>query len=394
MLQKDLKLETELKTSRPSSKPRNRMDHTITEEQVYQRLFQDVRERTRKKQGFEPLENNRKYESVGNLSISSLSRGDFRNNPSHYKDNESLHIPKINKKSRKIATPKRDKHISINTVLYNDAEIRKEKSRIQKQSSKSREKHKVAQQKKVTSKTSKKILIKKYLLEFDEIALKLGVGEDPESPIHYTQFIMLMQQFGFVSDQNEKDYDKLKMIWGIVQDQNSNEDSGNYCRKHSLKVICAAVCGFSTKWMFKDYTKGQDVKLKAPKRSAIDLYGVDSMQIKLDIGCFIETLLFLNHQEEADYIQRLFVPLYNNRLLVKERQKHSKRKTEEQMNSQLHKPQINRVSSSANRSMRSQGRVEERLLNKQKEYEKKKMFLTKQRDEKYKDCTFTPVINK
>lgn len=85
------------------------------------------------------------------------------------------------------------------------------------------------------------MLIKKYLIEFDDVAQKLGVGDEPESPIHFAQYIMLMQQLGFVSEESEKDMDKLKFIWGIIQDQEANEDTGHYCRKHSLKVMCAAI---------------------------------------------------------------------------------------------------------------------------------------------------------
>jgi len=72
------------------------------------------------------------------------------------------------------------------------------------------------------------MLVKKYLIEFDNVAKKLGVLEDPEAQIHFTQFLILMQKLYFVSEDNEKDMDRLKMIWSIIQDQNSSDDSGHY----------------------------------------------------------------------------------------------------------------------------------------------------------------------
>lgn len=122
--------------------------------------------------------------------------------------------------------------------------------------------------------------------------------------------------------------------------------------------------------MFKEYTKDQNVDAKQPKRSIIDLNGSESFPIKLDIGCFIEGLLFLNHQEEAEYLNRLFSGLYNNRLLHHCKVKQDKRKAEiVKKEKALFKPKINSTSKQINRSMRSQGHVEDRLLNKQREYE-------------------------
>lgn len=116
------------------------------------------------------------------------------------------------------------------------------------------------------------MLIKKYLIEFDEIALKLGISEEPESQVHYTQYLSLMHNMGFVPEENELEIDKLKMIWNIIQDQDLGDENRHYCRKHSLKVILAAICGFDSKWMFKEYTKGHNLNPKAPKRSVIDLF--------------------------------------------------------------------------------------------------------------------------
>lgn len=71
-------------------------------------------------------------------------------------------------------------------------------------------------------KSSQKMLIKKYLIEFDNISYKLGIGAEPDSPIHYTQFLTLMQQMCFVSEDHDTETDKLKVIWGMIQDQNPN----------------------------------------------------------------------------------------------------------------------------------------------------------------------------
>lgn len=72
------------------------------------------------------------------------------------------------------------------------------------------------------------MLIKRYLIEFDEIALKLGIGEDPESQVHFTQFLSLMQNMGFAPEENELELDKLKMIWNIIQDQGSSDENSHY----------------------------------------------------------------------------------------------------------------------------------------------------------------------
>jgi hypothetical protein len=197
---------------------------------------------------------------------------------------ESLYIPKISKHSKKIATPKRNKNLSINNALYQDAQIRRERQKSERKRSLSNEKAKLKKQSNGILKSSQKMLIKRYLLEFDQISEKLGVGDDPESPIHYTQFIMLMQQLSFISEESESDMEKLKLIWAVIQNQDSQEESGHYCRKHSLKVICGAICGFNSKWMFKDYTQGQDVDTQAIKKGVIDLYADENAQVKLGIG--------------------------------------------------------------------------------------------------------------
>lgn len=94
--------------------------------------------------------------------------------------------------------------------------------------SQSKEKEELEKRRKGTLNTSKKMLVKRYLIEFDEIALKLGIGEEPESQVHYTQFLSLMQHMGFVPEDSQLELDKLRMIWNIIQDQNSNDDIGHY----------------------------------------------------------------------------------------------------------------------------------------------------------------------
>lgn len=290
MYEKAKNYESETKAkSKHSSKSRKASDVSGFDKSkldVHDRLFNDVKERSRKQMGLDSDPGNRHYESLGNLSLSSLCKGEPRKRgeiPKHA-TSESLYVPHINSKSKQLAATKRTKSNSINTILYKDAEARREKLKTERKRSRSKEKEQIAKAKKGTLQTSKKMLIKKYLIEFDEIAQKLGVGEEPESPIHYTQFIMLMQQLCFVNEETEPEIEKLKMIWGIVQDQETNADSGHYCRKHSLKVICAAICGFNSKWMFKEYTKGQNVHETAPKRSIIDLHGGENVPVKLDIG--------------------------------------------------------------------------------------------------------------
>jgi hypothetical protein len=399
MYEKAKKFETDIKSTRQTSRSRRRHDviqPKSTNQKVHERLFHDVKARSRKRLGIEHESNHRNYDSVGNLSVSSLTRSEYRKGAAKKNTSESLYIPVISKNSRKMATPKRNKNISINSVLYKDAQIRREKHEADKKRSKSRDKENLKKTKKGTLKTSRKMLIKRYLIEFDDIAHKLGVGEEPEESIHYTQYSMLMQLLGFIGDNAEVDNEKLKMIWGVIQDQYDDIDSGLYCRKHSLKVICAAICGFSSKWMFKEYTKGQNVETKAPKRSVIDLFAAEATPVKLDIGCFIEGLLFLNHQEEADYINRLFIPLYNNRLIQKDKQKSLKRQGEiEIAHSKLYKPQINKTAESLNISLKNQGPVEQRLLSKQKEYDQKLQYQTaKKNEESYSECTFAPRLEK
>ena len=296
------------------------------------------------------------------------------------------HVPNINKNSKRLITPKRSKNLSVNTALYKDAEVRRDSKAAEIKKSQSKER-----KQKTTLNTSKKMLVKRYLLEFDEIAVKLGIGEEPESSVHYTQFKSLLQHMGFVPEDNEFETYKITMIWNIIQDQN-NEDTGNYWRKHSLKVILAAISGFDSKWMFKEYTKDQNFHTKAPKRSVIDLFSNETWPVKLDIGWFIEGLFFLNHQEEADYIQRMFSLFYNNRLLQKNRIKQKKREFEHsEQQASLYRPKINHSISKNSHNVP----VEERLMSKHKEYqEKRKVKEIEHQIKKQKDCTFNPNLNK
>jgi hypothetical protein len=241
MYEKAKKYDTEIrKEQRSRSRKKSELSKkNIPKLEVHDRLFNDVKERSRKRMGLEMNPNNKNYESLGNLSISSLSKCEFkhRNEANRHMASESLYVPKISKNSRKLATPKRDTSTSVNNALYKDAVVRRERQKSERKRSMSKEKEKYSKDKKGTLKTSKKILIKKYLIEFDRIAQKLGVQDEPEAQIHFTQFIMLMQQLGFVSEESESDMDKIKVLWGIIQDQDENEESGHYCRKHSLKVI-------------------------------------------------------------------------------------------------------------------------------------------------------------
>lgn len=241
MYEKAKMYETEVKKGQ-RSRSRKKSEFSkkdVPKLEVHDRLFNDVKERSRKRMGLEMDPNNRNYESLGNLSISSLSKCEFkhRNEVNKNMASESLYVPKISKNSRKLATPKRDISTSVNNALYKDAIVRRERQKSERKRSISKEKEKYEKEKKGTLKTSKKMLIKKYLIEFDQIARKLGVQDEPEAQIHFTQFIMLMQQLGFVSEESESDMDKLKVLWGIIQDQSEDEESGHYCRKHSLKVI-------------------------------------------------------------------------------------------------------------------------------------------------------------
>lgn len=243
MYEKLHKYETELQKEREKrrSRSRKRSNASQREEEikdVHDRLFNDVRERSRKRMQFEMDQSNKHYESAGNISLSSLGNHNRKRSRGGEKDS---HVPKINRKSKKMATPKREQGTSINSALYKDAEVRRARKRAERKKSKDREKEKIKKSKHGTLKSSKKMLIKKYLIEFDEVAQKLGVMEEPEAQIHFTQFIILMQKLNFVAEDNEADLDRLKMIWSIIQDQESSDDNGHYCRKHSLKVVLAAI---------------------------------------------------------------------------------------------------------------------------------------------------------
>lgn len=202
MFEKTKNYETEIKNanrSRSRKKSRSRKRSEVDSdriENVHERLFNDVRERSRKRLGID--NEGHHYESQGNVSLSTLSKGDLHPNqkakgmPTKGQSNDS--IPNISKKSRKIVTPRRDQGDTVNDALYKDAEVRREKQKSERKKSQSKEKEELNKTKKGLLKNSTKILIKKYLKEFDEISQKLGVGEEPESQIHYTQFLILMQK--------------------------------------------------------------------------------------------------------------------------------------------------------------------------------------------------------
>ena len=92
--------------SRKRSEVSNNEKH---ESNVYNRLFNDVRERSRKRLVNEAENATKHYESVGNISLSSLSKQDGIERRINNGVNDNAHIPSINKKSKRLITPKRDK---------------------------------------------------------------------------------------------------------------------------------------------------------------------------------------------------------------------------------------------------------------------------------------------
>lgn len=92
--------------SRKRSEVSNNEKH---DSNVYNRLFNDVRERSRKRLVNEAENATKHYESVGNISLSSLSKQDGIERRINNGVNDNAHIPSINKKSKRLITPKRDK---------------------------------------------------------------------------------------------------------------------------------------------------------------------------------------------------------------------------------------------------------------------------------------------
>jgi exonuclease VII large subunit len=98
MQEKNMKTENK-RYQRSCSKKKLKLNKKSIEN-VHERLFNDVKERSRKRMEFELDSSKKHYESQANLSISSLGKCDSKHQRSRFKkdnSNHSLYIPKINK---------------------------------------------------------------------------------------------------------------------------------------------------------------------------------------------------------------------------------------------------------------------------------------------------------
>ena len=101
------------------------------------------------------------------------------------------------------------------------------------------------------------MLIKKFLTDFDQKASSLGIESAPESPISFEQFIILLRHLNFLSAPSEtvipQEQEQVSQIWSLIEDKRNNE-----AKKHSLKVVLAALNGYKTKWMFSSHVQGAE----------------------------------------------------------------------------------------------------------------------------------------
>ncbi len=102
----------------------------------------------------------------------------------------------------------------------------------------------------------------------------------------------------FVSD-NENQKSEQNQMWMFIQDEHSHL----ICRKHSLKVMLAAIMGFSSKWMFTAYLE-QQANLKVESRR-VEITK-DKRKLHVEIGTFVESMYFLKNEEEGTYLHKLF----------------------------------------------------------------------------------------
>ena len=140
--------------------------------------------------------------------------------------------------------------------------------------------------------------------------------DNPESDVSYNNFLSLVRKMDFIRDEDrlltDVEEQQLMQIWDIIRD----EEHERSCKKHSLKVLLAAIMGFNSKWMFTDHViQPQDASpLRMQSRAVHLTSNVSGREMRVELGCFIEGLFFLKIEEEAEYIHKTFMPFYINRM--------------------------------------------------------------------------------
>lgn len=71
-------------------------------------------------------------------------------------------------------------------------------------------------------KTSSKMLIKKFLRDFDDLSDEVGVGGNPESNISFSQYRLILKKMGFIGTESKEEQKKIDQIWLIIRDESNS----------------------------------------------------------------------------------------------------------------------------------------------------------------------------
>lgn len=95
------------------------------------------------------------------------------------------------------------------------------------------------------------MLIKKFLRDFDDLSDEVGVGEQPESNVTFGQYKLILKKMHFIGTESKLEISLVDQVWAMIKD----ERNSNITKKHSMKVILAAIMGYSSKWMYTSHVQ-------------------------------------------------------------------------------------------------------------------------------------------
>lgn len=149
VFERSRKYETHIQNSKQTSKTRSRKRSDVNSdnpsENVHERLFNDVKERSRKRMGIEMENSNKNFESLANFSLSDEPKNDFskKYNLKRKKRREDM-IYGQNKSLKKIIAPLRSTNSKdVSVALFKDAQVRREKQKTQRKKSRSKERDEI-----------------------------------------------------------------------------------------------------------------------------------------------------------------------------------------------------------------------------------------------------------
>lgn len=194
--------------------------------------------------------------------------------------------PTINKKSQKI---KRDVPFCIS--LYTDAMRRQSQSKSELS---------LSPLPRFINENSERVLIEKFVREFEESLCTLQV---PEDCLNYSQMIEICKLLDFFTDYNEDDRSLMLDFWRAL-----NAEENSSVPTQNILISLLAVLGFFDEMLFTtpDFTLNQEEALKLYKNFAVlgikrkDIKTFKKEKFTFDDGCTFTPEIMQNSEELAE----------------------------------------------------------------------------------------------